>query len=44
MREAQAAHARSEKSEKSKHIYCSFISIHQKLNPPRETDAKPQFA
>ena len=28
----------------SKHIYCSFISIHYKLNLPRATDAKPQFA
>ena len=28
----------------SKHIYSSFISIHYKLNLPRATDAKPQFA
>ena len=28
----------------SKHIYCSFISIHYKLNLPRATDAKLQFA
>ena len=28
----------------SKHIYCSFISIHYKLNLSRATDAKPQFA
>ena len=28
----------------SKHICCSFISIYCKLNLPRETDAKPQFA
>ena len=28
----------------SKHTCCSFISIPYKLNLPRETDAKPQFA
>ena len=28
----------------SKHIYCSFISIHHRLNPLHEADAKPQFA
>ena len=28
----------------SKHIYCSFILIHNKLNPPLASDAKPQFA
>ena len=28
----------------SKQIYCSFISIQYKLNPPRASDAKPQFA
>ena len=28
----------------SKHICCSFISIHYRLNLPRGTDAKPQFA
>ena len=28
----------------SKHINCSSISIHYKLNLPRETDAKLQFA
>ena len=28
----------------SKHIYSSFISIHYKLNLPRATEAKPQFA
>ena len=28
----------------SKHIYYSFISSHYKLNPPRKTDANPQFA
>ena len=28
----------------SKHVYCSFISIHYKLNLLRVTDAKPQFA
>ena len=28
----------------SKHIYFSFISIQYKLNLPRASDAKPQFA
>ena len=28
----------------SKHTYYIFISIHYQLNPPRDTDAKPQFA
>ena len=27
-----------------KHIYCSFISIHSKLNLSRATGTKPQFA
>ena len=35
---------RSDKSNaESKHIYCSFISIHYQHDPPCETDAKPQF-
>ena len=28
----------------SEHIYCSLISIHYQLNPPRETNAEPLFA
>ena len=28
----------------SKHLYCSFISIHHRLNPLHEAEAKPQFA
>lgn len=28
----------------SEHIYCSLISIHYPLNPPRETNAEPLFA
>ena len=27
-----------------KYTYCSFITIRYQLNPPRETDAKPQLA
>ena len=35
---------RSDKSNaESKHIYCSFISIHYQHDPPCGTDAKPQF-
>ena len=28
----------------SEHIYCSLISIHYLLNPPRETNAELLFA
>ena len=41
---AQNDRASTNPMQESKHIYCSFISNQHKLNLPRATDAKPQFA
>ena len=43
-RQPKLADLRSDKSNaESKHIYCSFISVHYQHDPPCETDAKPQI-